>query len=379
VGPKTDELDRLDAEETMEESPDVEATRAQIEQTRGEMGETIEAIREKLNPHTLAEQAKETVSDITSNVMDKARATAHDVVQEAKETVTHVMHEAKETVHDVVQEAKETLPTMTSNAAHQAVSGAVNEAKEAVGSAVSTARHAMGEAAGTAKDAGATLMDLIRRNPIPSALIGVGLGWLWASNRGRGMAMQQSDRAELGYGSAYDEANWGRGSGATYHGRDNVGHAASAPMAGIQSGAREVVGDVKESVGRAADRVQETVGEIKERVQGSLTTATARVQETAGELGSRTGEYARGMASGCQALIEERPLAAGAIALGLGAAIGLLVPGTYRENQLMGEARDQIVDKVQDTAQDLATRAQIVAEEAIDTAAAEARNQGLTG
>lgn len=368
MGPKTDELDRLDAEETMDESPTVEATRAQIEQTRGEMGETIEAIRERLNPQTLSEQAKETVSDITSNVMEKARATAHDMVQDAKESVTHVMHEAKETVHDVVQEAKETLPTLTSNAAHQAVSGAVNEAKEAVGSAVSTARHAMGEAAGTAKDAGATLMEFIRRHPIPSALIGVGLGWLWASSRGDGMAMQRYKGHELGYGSAYDEATWGQGSGVTSNARDHDGHAA-----------REVVGEVQERVGRAAERVQERVGDLKERVQESLGTATTRAQETAGQWSSRTGDYARGMASGCQAMIAERPLAAGAIALGLGAAIGLLVPGTYRENQLMGEARDQVVDKVQDTAQEIAARARIVADEAIDTAAAEARNQGLTG
>jgi ElaB/YqjD/DUF883 family membrane-anchored ribosome-binding protein len=182
VGPQTDDEERIDAEETIEEFPTIDQTRVQVEQTRVEMGETIDAIRERLNAQSLSERAKETMAEVTSNVAEKA-----------KETVSHVMHEAKESVHDVVEEAKENLPSLTSNVAHQAVSGAVNEAKEAVSSAVDTARHAMGEAADTAKDASATLLDMVRRNPSPAALIAAGLGWLWASNRGHAPSYPRYD------------------------------------------------------------------------------------------------------------------------------------------------------------------------------------------
>lgn len=368
MGPKADDLDRLDADEMMEESTDdstVEVTRVQIEQTRGEMTETIDAIRDKLNPQTLAEQAKETVSEITSNVMEKAKETVHNVAQEAKATV-----------HDVVQEAKETLPTLSANVAHQAVSGAVSEAKEAVGSAVSTARHAVGEAAGSARDAGATVMDMIRRNPIPAALIGIGLGWLWASNRGQSMATRRYDRLDEGYQSPYDESTWGRADGSSGAMNDEIA-GTSYTAASARSVAREKLGEVKESITRTAEQVQESVGDLAGRVQGTVSETAGRVQESVGTLGRRAGDYTHQMAASCQSMIEERPLAVGAMALGLGAAIGMLIPGTYRENRLMGEARDQVVDKVQDTAQDLASRAQIVAEEAMDTATEEARNQGL--
>lgn len=349
MGPKADDVDRLETEEMMEEDT-VAATREQIEQTRGEMSGTIDAIRDKLNPQTLAEQAKETVTGIASDVMDKAKAT----------------------VHDVVQEAKETLPTLGANVAHQAVSGAVSEAKEAVGSAVSTVRHAAGEAAGTAKEAGVTVMDMIRQNPLPAALIGIGVGWLWASQRGHRMAEQRHDRWRSGYSTPYDEGTW-HSEGARMADESH----ASSRLSGAMNSARETVSHVQDGVGRAAGQVQERVSDLAGRVQGSVSDAAERVSDKVGAVGRQAGSYGREWAASCQAMLEERPLAVGAMALGLGAAVGMLVPGTYRENRMMGEARDQLVEKVQDKAQDLAMRAQIVAEEAIDTATVEAENQGL--
>jgi len=366
VGPKTNDLDRIDADETLETegedaaSPTVQATRAQIEQTREEMSGTIDAIREKLNTQTLAEQAKETVSDIASNVMDKAKATVHDVVENAKNTV-----------HETLQEAKETLPQVTANAAHQAVSGAVTEAKEAVGSAVSSAKHAVGEAAGTAKNAGATLMDSIRQNPVPAALIALGVGWLWATKRST--STRKSDWETRRYRSPYDEGTWGARAAV----EEQSGRSERSGNGGTI--ARDTSPPVTERISHAADRVKESAGDLAQRVQGTVGQTAERVGETVSNVGSRTSDYARGMAMSCQTMLEERPLALGAIALGVGAAIGLMVPGTYREDRIMGEMRDELVGKVSDSAQDLAVRAQVVAEEAIGTAKEEARIQGLPG
>jgi hypothetical protein len=354
-------------DDATDEVSTVEATRMQIEETRGEMSETVNAIRDKLNTQTLAEQAKETVSDITADVMEKARTTVHNVVEDAKSTV-----------HDVMQEAKETLPKLTSNVAHQAVSGAVTEAKEAVGSAVSTARHAMGGAADSARDAGATVMDFIRHNPIPAALIAIGAGWLWANNRNQRFPTRRFDYAEERYG----RRDWSESAG-LYGERDwavsgQEGRSPSPLTSGTQrSGVGDTLGRAQESVQRAAGQVQERVSQTAGHVQEAVGSAAGRVQETVGHLGERAGAQARGMADGFQRSLEERPLAVGAMMLGLGALVGMLVPGTYREDRLMGEARDQVVDSVKGTAQDLAMRAQIIAEEAIDTASEEARNQGL--
>ena len=50
--------------------------------------------------------------------------------------------------------------------------------------------------------------------------------------------------------------------------------------------------------------------------------------------------------------IEENPLAVGAVALALGAAIGFAIPLTKKENEYMGEYRDNVLEKAQATAQD---------------------------
>jgi hypothetical protein len=52
--------------------------------------------------------------------------------------------------------------------------------------------------------------------------------------------------------------------------------------------------------------------------------------------------------------VDERPLATCAVALGIGAAIGLLLPETERENDWMGEARESVVSSAQQMARDTA-------------------------
>jgi len=169
-----DTVEEVDFDDEMD--PEIEQTQAEIEQTRAQMSDTLEAIREKLNPQMLMQQAKETVHGVTS-----------DLAQQAKETVHAV-------TSDVVQQAKENLPQVSANVAHQAVHGAVTEAKEAVGSAVNSAKEAMGsvansakEAVGgavvTAKEAGSTVVETIERNPLPTALVAMGLGWYWMNTR----------------------------------------------------------------------------------------------------------------------------------------------------------------------------------------------------
>ncbi len=50
--------------------------------------------------------------------------------------------------------------------------------------------------------------------------------------------------------------------------------------------------------------------------------------------------------------IEENPLAVGAVALALGAVVGFAIPLTTKENEYMGEYRDNVIEKAQATAQD---------------------------
>ena len=63
-------------------------------------------------------------------------------------------------------------------------------------------------------------------------------------------------------------------------------------------------------------------------------------------------EEARKTAQKSKTFLQEQPLAVGALALGLGALIGALLPSTRREDALLGEQRDAVLAAAKSTLQD---------------------------
>ncbi len=77
-------------------------------------------------------------------------------------------------------------------------------------------------------------------------------------------------------------------------------------------------------------------------------------------------------------MLQENPLAVGALAVGLGAAVGFSVPETDKENQVMGEARDSLIERGKEKAEEIKPKVRRVAEEAQSAAKSEAQNQDLS-
>jgi hypothetical protein len=77
-------------------------------------------------------------------------------------------------------------------------------------------------------------------------------------------------------------------------------------------------------------------------------------------------------------MLQESPLALGALAVGVGAAVGFAVPGTSKENEAMGETRDNLVERGKQSARETRERTQKVLEEGRRSAEQEAQRQDLT-
>ncbi len=73
-----------------DEADETEAIRVEIEQTRVEMGGTLDAIEERLGPETLKEQATDVIQE---------------AAEQAKEVVSTAVREAGEQAREVVREA----------------------------------------------------------------------------------------------------------------------------------------------------------------------------------------------------------------------------------------------------------------------------------
>jgi Protein of unknown function (DUF3618) len=89
------------------------------------------------------------------------------------------------------------------------------------------------------------------------------------------------------------------------------------------------------------------------------------LMESASQMRERSGEMVRRGRHNLELMIRDYPLAVGAAAAVLGATLGMVVPETERENELMGEARDSALERAQHVASDAATRVKEAAADAV--------------
>jgi ElaB/YqjD/DUF883 family membrane-anchored ribosome-binding protein len=164
--------------------------------------------------------------------------------------------------------------------------------------------------------------DTVGENPWPAILLGVGAAWMIFDRTRRSGHDYETERLLHDDGSAgYYEVDRGGASGA-----------AGRPWRGSS--------DYDESVSRDY-RSGDTwrTGE-----QGGLSRSS---RQAIGRARSNMSDFSSRM----QHLMQRNPLVVGAVAAAVGVAVGLSLPETERENRLMGEARDGLLEKAQDAAQ----------------------------
>ncbi len=228
---------------------------------------------------------------------------------------------------------------------------------------------ATSQAKDTAREAGSSVVDTIKNNPVPAALTGagiVGLGWLVAnvSKGDSGKSGQQSGTQSGTEGpSNYDSSE--RSYPISYEG---------PKFEERKIEERESEGSSQGSSQGAGDRAREAGGQARERA-GQI---SSQLQDRAKGAGGQAQEQAQRAKGGFQKILQESPLALGALAAGVGAAVALAVPGTSKENEMMGETRDNLVEQGKQSARETREKVQRVIEEGRSSAEQEADRQELT-
>ena len=273
--------------------------RAEIRETRERMGDNLEQLGERLNPANIKDRVKQDIRDATIGKVENMAHSAADQMDEARQSI--------------------------------------GEAQR-------------------------TFMDMVRANPIPAAMVGVGLGWLAYNVR------QQSSHG----GSRFGTSSTGRTArgfyGRRYEGDEyGAGRTGRGGNAGWNAGEEGTVDRAPDQAAELSDRAQQTASDLAGREQG-----------VAGNVAHETSHQARRV----EDQFYENPLAIGAAALTLGMAAGLAIPGTRKESELMGGARDRLADKtrevVEDTKDKVENVVERVADQAQSTAKSAAREEGLT-
>jgi ElaB/YqjD/DUF883 family membrane-anchored ribosome-binding protein len=247
-----------------------------------------------------------------------------------------------------------------------------------------------------------SVMDTIKENPIPAALVGLGLGWLlvegfnqssreeqyWTERRyyptGEGVysgSMYEVDSYEAGdeyrarsrVRETFDEA------------RDKTGQVVDRARERAEELGQQAKDQAAELGYRAKSQAQQLGSEVRSQAQqlgsevrGQVEHLSGEVQEQIDYLGDQARHQARRARGQFDTMLEENPLAVGAAALALGVVVGLSVPETSYENRMMGPMRDNLMDKAQEVAEDTMQKVERVAEEAGRTIQDEASRQNLT-
>lgn len=294
-----------------ETSDDTEQIKANIEETRAEMSETIDAIQEKLSFSNISEQVKAEVSEYVGETIQTAKNTVYD-----------------------------------------ATIGKIGDVMNYVDKGIN-------EVADT------RVVRTARQNPLAIALIGLGTGILLIKG-------YQKKRPNYRYNDDYerDNRNYRRGfsSRAVYDERDE-GRGFSSR-------------DNKSTLAAAQDKVSGAAGAVSDSVSGAVSAVSDTVSDAASKTYNKVSSQAADLAETAQDqydyYMQENPLAVGAVAMALGAAVGLAIPSTQVENRWMGETRENLVQKAEETARDAVGKVQQVAGQVKETVKEEAKNQGLT-
>jgi ElaB/YqjD/DUF883 family membrane-anchored ribosome-binding protein len=331
VGQRADELeqDRDLAESTV-------AAREDIELTRAEMTSTIDAIQDKLDPEVLSEQAKDTAHDVTDHAIREAK-------EAAREITDHAIAQARQAVVDITEQAGAAL-------------------REATIGKVETMAHTATETAGGWRQ---TLVETVKANPLPAAVVGLGLGWMFLNRSG------QSHTAS--YGSSARPGRYVRSA----YGSGVYGGGGFEPVSSESTDVGGLAEDRQQTLSRAAENAQQTASQVAGQVQGTAEHMLDQVQETGGQVVDQVQAQASRAQSFLQHQLEENPLLVGAVALALGGVLASTVPVTPREDQLMGEARDRVLGTARELTHDTMDKVGRVVDEVQSAAQTEARNQSL--
>jgi ElaB/YqjD/DUF883 family membrane-anchored ribosome-binding protein len=333
--------------------------RARIGDTRERLGETIEEIGDRVNPDRLQRElksrAREEVDDFKHTVKQKARHTMRDVE------------------HGV-------------------------------------------------KDRGRNLWETIKDNPIPAAMVGAGVAWLMANgsskdhdravvqrrhwgtypdsggypsqpshgvaSRYRGpLQRSESDEqypeaARLGYEAGYATATRHESPGRAPSSRPEarrdehgVGETARAAAEQVRERTEHATEQAKHAAEDAVEWARDKGSELMDRPMEGVEEARHRVEDWAAE----AQERARRAEHRVEDAVRQHPMAAGMVAAALGFAAGLMIPETDKEHELMGPARDRLLDRAQETASRAADSARDAAKQAASASAERAVDELWSG
>lgn len=197
-----------------------------------------------------------------------------------------------------------------------------------------------------AQNLGAT----IKAHPLPALLTSVGLAWLYASRNDPAPGSADTGFRRSGYVGATAmstgrEASSGDG--------NDIGLGQRAQGLGDQ--VSDKIGQVTDKVSDGWNQATARASELSDRMTDKLHDVTGKLHDASATVGAKAQQATDTLRQqGTRAkqsfnqMLNDNPLALGAIGVALGALLAAALPITEQENQLLGKASDRVTDKAKE-------------------------------
>lgn len=358
--------------------PEVLRMQQEIDETRAHMAGTIGALETRLSPSQVREKlgaeldhVEERVRVVVREQLGEAKSLVQAELSEARSLLRSEMNEAEGRVKRGLGEARETIKKDVK----EAITGAKQAVRAATLGKVEDLATSLGDKMNDTRD---TLVDTIKNNPVPAAIMGFGFAWL-LMNRSK----SASEGRRGGSWRGYDREP---GQQPRYASRvgDSVEQAGNAVS--------KVAHQVTDAAGRGLHQAVDAAGNVVHDASATTMALAHQAGEVASHLADQASEAASSIAGGAKRgvrrveqgfadALHQNPMAVGAAAIAVGAVVGFSLPRTDREDALMGETRDSLLGQAGDATREAVSSASQLAERALDKAKKPARNDvaGATG
>lgn len=207
----------------------------------------------------------------------------------------------------------------------------------------------------------------VRRNPVSTALIGMGVLWLISGGKTTDAAQRLARRSGL------DRLP------------DAAADALSSGRSAVQSRVNAIGGqlsDVGESagamVGNVAHTVRDTASDAIDRASRLGSDVAGSASDFAHATSERSADLFASARNRLSDMLEEQPLLLGAVGLAIGAGIAASLPTTKLEAEYFGETSDELKARAAEFVGEQRGRVQELAHNALEAVGDEAQRQGLT-
>jgi hypothetical protein len=211
-------------------------------------------------------------------------------------------------------------------------------------------------------------LDMIRANPVPFALIGIGTVWLIASNTNALARVADPGRdvgARGGEAAADAAATVGLAEGSGSRTERPLGHTGNP-----------LVDEGVDKAGRSG--ADGWVHQASDMAQDALRSARDSGGAMVNRAGLYAGDGASRIADQLSGAFERHPLAVGAVGIIAGALLATLLPATRAEGRLLGSTRDEFLDKAREAGRQAVARVREIGARAA-ARAADAASQTVNG